>query len=117
MRRTVYLVSGFAALALGALGAFLPLLPTVPFVLLAAFCFARSSPELERRLLEHPQFGSHIRDWREKGAISRKGKIAATTGFAVSAVAALAFAPPPWSFVPLGAALIGGTWIWSRPNP
>jgi hypothetical protein len=35
----------------------------------------------------------------------------------VSAVAALAFAPPPWSFVPLGAALIGGTWIWSRPNP
>jgi uncharacterized membrane protein YbaN (DUF454 family) len=42
MRRTVYLVSGFAALALGALGAFLPLLPTVPFVLLAAFCFARA---------------------------------------------------------------------------
>jgi uncharacterized membrane protein YbaN (DUF454 family) len=117
MRRTVYLVCGFVALALGGLGAFLPLLPTVPFVLLAAFCFARSNPELERRLLEHPHFGAHIRDWREKGAISRRGKIAATIAFAVSAAVALAFAPPPWSFVPLAAALIGGTWIWTRPNP
>lgn len=94
----------------------LPLLPTVPFVILAAFFFARSSPALERRLLDHPAFGHHIRLWRERGAISRRGKVAATVAFAVSVVAALIFSRPPWSLVPLAAALISGTWIWRRPE-
>jgi len=116
MRRTVYLFSGFAALALGGLGVVLPLLPTTPFVLLAAFCFARSSPRLERKLLEHPRFGRHIRDWRERGAISRQGKIAATVAFAASAAVGLIFLSAPWSLVPLAAGLLGGGWIWSRPG-
>ena len=116
MPKFVYLISGFAALALGALGMALPLLPTVPFLILAAFCFARSNEALERRLLEHPAFGAHIRLWRERGAISRKGKRAALAAFAVSAAAALLLAPLPWSLTPLAAALIGGSWIWTRPE-
>lgn len=47
MVRLAYLISGLAALLLGAIGLFVPLLPTVPFVILAAFCFAQSSPRLE----------------------------------------------------------------------
>src|SRR3546814_2859167 len=66
MRRHFYLACGFLSLGLGAIGAFLPLLPTVPFMILAAFCFARSSPALEARLLEHRHFGPHIRRWRER---------------------------------------------------
>src|SRR3546814_13575323 len=73
MKRHFYLVAGWASLGLGAIGAFLPLLPTVPFVILAAFCFARSSPRLEKWLLTHPHFGHHTVAGREKGAISRKG--------------------------------------------
>ena len=116
MRRTLYLAAGFLSLGLGALGIFLPLLPTVPFVILAAFCFARSSPALEERLLDHPHFGPHIRRWRDKGAISRRGKRAALGAFAFSAVLALFLAPFPWLLIPLAAALIGGTWIWTRPE-
>ncbi|HWV12881.1 MAG TPA: YbaN family protein [Sphingobium sp.] len=116
MRRTLYLSAGFLSIGLGALGIFLPLLPTVPFMILAAFCFARSSPALEARLLGHPQFGPHIRRWRDGGAISRRGKRAALAAFAFSAVLALIFATFPWSFLPLAAALIGGTWIWTRPE-
>ena len=83
MKRHFYLVAGWASLGLGAIGAFVPLLPTVPFVILAAFCFARSSPQLESWLLTHPHFGHHIVAWREKGAISRKGKVAATAAFCI----------------------------------
>ena len=60
---------GFLALGLGALGVVLPLLPTTPFVLLAAFAFARSSERWHAWLLNHRIFGPIITDWREHGAI------------------------------------------------
>lgn len=116
LSRTLYLISGFLALGLGGLGVLLPLLPTVPFIILAAYCFARSDETLERWLVEHPTFGTHIRLWRERGAISRKGKRAALAAFAASALIALLFVSLPYSLTPLAAALIGGTWIWTRPD-
>jgi hypothetical protein len=116
MRRTLYLIGGFAALALGAVGVVLPLLPTVPFMILAAYCFARSSPRFEAMLLDNPSFGPHIRRWRTNGAISRKGKQAATLAFIASAALGLAFAPWPYALVPSVAGIIGGAWIWRRPD-
>lgn len=117
MRRIGFLAAGWLALALGGLGAILPILPTVPFVLLATWCFARSSPRLEAWLIHHPLFGRHIRNWRQSGAISRAGKRAALAAFLVTAVVGLIFSPFPWSLVPLAAAIIGGTWVWLRPDP
>jgi uncharacterized membrane protein YbaN (DUF454 family) len=114
--RIVFLVSGWLALILGAIGIVLPILPTVPFVILAAFCFARSSPWLEAWLVNHPQFGGHIAAWRTRGAISRKGKVAALAAFGMSLVAGLLFAPWPWLLAPVLAAFIGGSWIWTRPD-
>ena len=58
--RVIWLIAGSISLGLGLLGVFLPLLPTVPFVLLAAFCFARSSERLHDWMLEHPKFGPAI---------------------------------------------------------
>jgi uncharacterized protein len=114
--RPFYLIAGFASLGLGILGALLPLLPTVPFVILAAFCFARSSPRLEAKLIAHPVFGPHILLWRERRAISRHGKRAALIAFAISIALALAFIRFPWSLVPVAAAAITGTWLWRRPE-
>src|SRR3546814_15120062 len=71
---------------------------------------------LFRSLLDNPRFGPAIRLWREKGAISRRGKRAALAAFAFSAVLGLLASPFPWSLIPLAAALIGGTWIWRRPE-
>ncbi len=116
MMRGIYLAAGVIALMLGAIGAFLPLLPTVPFMILAAYCFARSSPALEARLLSHPRLGPHILAWRSRGAISRKGKQAAGIAFAASALLGLVTLPMPWSMVPLAAAIVGGTWIARRPE-
>lgn len=114
--RLLYLLSGFLSLGLAALGFLLPILPTVPFVILAAFCFARSNPVLERKLLSHRIFGPHIHDWRTRRAISRRGKIAAAVGFAASAVIGFLTLAPPLSFIPAAAALIGGTWVLTRPS-
>lgn len=116
MKRQFYLVGGWLSLGIGALGILLPLLPTVPFVILAAFCFARSSPRLEAWLLNHRHFGPHIVAWRAKGAISRKGKVAATAAFAVSIILAAIFSPWPWVMAPVIAAAVTGSWIWTRPE-
>lgn len=69
---------GLVCVALGMAGAFLPLLPTVPFMLLAAFFFARSSERLHGWLLEHRVFGPPIVEWNERRAISPKAKRYAT---------------------------------------
>lgn len=90
MLRIFWTFAGGLALVIGIIGIVVPLLPTTPLLLLAAFCFARSSPKLEMWLIEHPRFGPPIRDWRAEGAISKRGKtmavvaITATFGLSVA---------------------------------
>jgi hypothetical protein len=114
--RLVWVALGALSLLLAALGTVLPLLPTVPFVLLAAFCFARGHPPAEAWLLKHGTFGPHILAWRSRGAISRRGKSAALVAFTASALAGLVVLEMPWGLAPALAALIGGTWVWTRPD-
>lgn len=114
--RIAWLVFGMLAVAAGVVGVFLPILPTVPFMLLAAFCFARSNPAWERRLLEHPTYGPPIRAWRERGAIGRKGKAAAALGLSGSAVIGWVLLSGPWRFLPLTIAIVCLAWILTRPS-
>ena len=114
--RPFWAATGLIAIGLGILGIALPLLPTVPFFLLAAFCFARSNPAWEKRLLDHPRYGPPLRQWRERRAISRKGKLAALTAMAATIALSVALAPWPWVVAPLVACAASGTWIWTRPE-
>ena len=114
--RIAFLILGLFATGLGVVGIFLPLLPTVPFMLHAAFFFARSNPEWERRIVEHPRFGPPIRAWRERGAIGRGGKIGSAVALGLSAAAGLVSLESPWRFVPLAVALVCGAWILTRPD-
>jgi uncharacterized membrane protein YbaN (DUF454 family) len=116
MIRIGYLLLGSLSLLLGGIGTVLPLLPTVPFMLLAAFFFARSHPRFERWLVEHPRFGPHIQAWRSRRAISRRGKNSAFIALAASAGLGLFLLTFPWSLVPLIACAASGTWIATRPD-
>ncbi|QOV93140.1 YbaN family protein [Novosphingobium sp. ES2-1] len=114
MRRHLYLAGGVISVALGAVGAFLPILPTVPFLLLATFCFARSNPEWEQRLLNHPRYGPPLRQWRDRRAISRKAKTGALIAMGAGVVLTGVTAGWPWVLIPAVVMGVTGTWIWTR---
>lgn len=114
-----WLLRGLAALslALGFLGLFLPLLPTTPFILLAAWAAARSSPQLLAWLENHRLFGHMLRDWRQGGVVSRKAKWGATTVMSMSAVFLLLTMSKLWaaaSAIACMAAVL--LWLWRRPE-
>lgn len=75
--RIAWLIVGILATACGIAGIVLPLVPTTPFLLLAAFAFARSSPALHEWLVTHPRLGPPLADWRAHGAIARRTKMLA----------------------------------------
>ncbi|TRX53421.1 YbaN family protein [Thalassomonas sp. M1454] len=77
MKRVLLILLGFSFVALAALGAFLPVLPTTPFLLLAATCFAKSSKRCHQWLLNNKLFGPIIENWQLNRCIPAKAKILA----------------------------------------
>lgn len=116
MKKPVYRALGVLAVLLGIAGIFLPLLPTTPFLLLAAFFFARSHPEWEARLLAHPRTGPAILAWRDRRAIPLAAKRAATLLMAISVAGAWLTLAEPWRFLPAAIAVAVLGWIWTRPS-
>lgn len=74
-KRIGYIVLGWVCVILAILGVFLPLLPTTPFLLLAAFCFSRSSKRFHEWLINHPWFGDYIRNFQEGRGMTMRSKI------------------------------------------
>lgn len=68
-------IPGTMFLGIGALGGFLPVLLTTPFLLLAAACYALSWSRLHRGLITHPRFGPPVRNFREHKAIALRVKV------------------------------------------
>jgi len=111
-----YRALGALCVALGAVGAVLPLLPTTPFLLLAAWFFARSHPEWEAKLLAHPKWGPAIIAWRDHRAIPLVAKRFATLLLAISAGSGLLTLGEPWRYLPLAVGIVVLTWMWTRPS-
>ena len=116
--RLFWLTIGLVSLVLAAVGVLLPLLPTTPFVILAAFCFMKSSQRLHDWLVDHRIFGPMIVDWREYGAISRPAKKIAIASMGAVFVLSLALKAPVWVLAVQAPVLALCMWyVGSRPLP
>lgn len=87
---------GVLAVVLAVIGIALPVMPTVPFLLVAAWAFARSSPELRQKILDHPTYGPSVRDWHERGAVSRVAKLWAVTAMSAGVILTWFLGLPIW---------------------
>ncbi|AQR64648.1 hypothetical protein BXU06_05925 [Aquaspirillum sp. LM1] len=102
----MFALAGGLALLAGIIGIFLPILPTTPFILLAALCFARSSPRLYGWLLKHRLFGPMIDTWQRHRSIPRRVRwmALASMGFSIT-LSMVLMQGQPW--LQLGLGLIG----------
>jgi uncharacterized membrane protein YbaN (DUF454 family) len=116
--RVLLIAAGLGSLALAAVGIFVPGLPTVPFLILSAYCFSRSSPRLHARLIQHPRLGPMISAWQTQRAIPRRAKIAATLMVMVSLTALIRLAEWPVHYRIAIASLISAAmlYVWTRPD-
>ena len=116
-KRALWVVAGLVFTGLGIIGLFLPLMPGALCLIIAAFCFAQSSPRLHDWLVNHPRLGPFIRDWRDSRAISRPAKRAAIAGMVLSFVLAAAVGTPPIGLAILAAVLgAASIFVLTRPD-
>jgi uncharacterized membrane protein YbaN (DUF454 family) len=92
--RFLVFVAGCLFTVIGVIGLILPGLPGTVFLILAAWCFARSSPRFEWWLLHHPRLGPPVKTWRERGAIAPRIKAIAIGSMALSWGIVWLTAPP-----------------------
>ncbi|MBL4784253.1 MAG: YbaN family protein [Cohaesibacteraceae bacterium] len=119
IKKWLYFASGIVFCGFGILGVILPLLPTTVFLILAVACFARSSPKLERKLLQHPVFGPPILQWTKHGAISLSAKKIACSGMAIGYVVFYIIVQPA-VWLALGVATMMGAaayYVLTKPLP
>lgn len=115
--RALWVCVGAVALALGAVGVILPLLPTTPFVLLAAFAFARSAPRLRAWLAGSRIFGPVIVDWEAHGAIAPRYKALACAAMAAVLLGSV-LGGLSWGVIAVQALCLAGAaaYVLSRPS-
>ena len=107
MKKLLYLAGGFIGLGLGALGAALPLLPAFPFLLLAAYCFARSSERLHRWFVGTRLYKENLESFVAGRGMTRRTKLRIMT--LVTLTMAIGFAM--MSRVPAGRICLAVVWV------
>ena len=116
--RPILLAAGWISTFLGVIGIVLPLMPGTVFLILAAWCFARSSPRFEAWLVAHRRLGPRVRHWRETGSIDRRAKILALGAMALSLALVVMSDAPPMALWASGASLLAAAaYVASRPEP
>jgi uncharacterized membrane protein YbaN (DUF454 family) len=118
MMRHLIFVLGWLLFGLGFVGVFVPVLPTTPFMLLALWCFARSSERFHDWLYNHQVFGPPLQQYREHRVIPVVAKSAALVFMTASLVYLFVFLQiAVWVKVLITGSMALGAWfILSKPS-
>lgn len=108
IKKALYILLGCISLGLGAVGAVLPLLPSFPFLLLAAFCFARSSEKLHRWFIGTKLYKNNLESYVAGKGMTRKTKIRIMV--TVTLLMAIGFIM--MNAVPVGRIVLGCVWVF-----
>ena len=118
LRRIIYLGVGWLSLGMAFAGIILPILPTTPMLLVAAWAFGKSSPELAEKIRSHRIFGPAVRDWQDHGVIALKAKSLAISIMALMGAWLWVYGNlPVWLTLLLCAVMVAaGFYVGSRPG-
>ena len=117
--RWAFFIMGFIFVGLGILGAILPGMPTTVFILLAGYCWAKSSRRFHGWLMRHKIFGKMLIDWEERRAMPRFAKYLAWSMMTISSVFLFWRLPADklWvAVVTSGICLVTAIWMYRLPD-
>lgn len=117
-KRILLLLVGWFFVAVGAVGIFLPVLPTTPFLLISLWAFSQSSERFHDWLYNHKVFGPPLQDWSRYGVIPVRAKFIAVGTMTVSALLVITFSSTPWYGLVAMVALMGfgAGFVLTRPS-
>ena len=110
MKKILYIVLGCISVGLGALGAVLPVLPTVPFLMLTAFCFARSSEKLDRWFRSTKLYEENLKDFVAGKGMTKKTKIRIMV--TVTQIMSIGFVVMGLRGIVSGCIILGLVWVF-----
>lgn len=110
-------IVGFAGLGLALVGLVMPIMPTVPFLIVAAYGFNRSSPRFHAWIMNHPVFGPQLREWLEHRAIDPRVKLLVVVSMAIGLCVSFFILPRPWWLAQVAVLTLVGGYIVTRNNP
>lgn len=108
LKKVIYVIVGCIGLGLGALGAVLPLLPAFPFLMLAAFCFARSSEKLDYWFRNTKLYKNNLESFVQGRGMTKKTKIKIM--ITVTLLMSVGFAM--MGSVPVGRIVLACVWVF-----
>jgi uncharacterized membrane protein YbaN (DUF454 family) len=108
LKKTFYMVLGCIGLGLGAVGAVVPMLPAFPFLLLAAYCFARSNEKLHSWFVQTKLYKENLEDYVAGRGMTKKTKVRIM--ITVTLLMSIGFAM--MGAVPVGRMVLGGVWAF-----
>lgn len=114
--RQILIVIGIVSVIAGVIGLFLPIMPTTPFLILAAYCFSKSSKKLHHWLLTRPHIGATLREWEEHRVIKKSVKWTVTFIMIISFTGTTIFVSTPvWAKVIMNlVGLVALIYIWMQ---
>lgn len=117
LKKAFFFVLGCLCLAMAYIGVITPGIPYSPFVVAAAFCFARSSERMHNWIMNHKLFGPFLRNWLEKRVFPQKMKYF-MIGMMTLSLVLMSIGPVPLRgviYTGIFMALVA-VWAWRYPN-